>query len=39
VRRIGNRFAVTAQGSNVSEDELAAAVKSVDIGKLAALAK
>ena len=36
---IGNRFAVTAQGSNVSEDELVAAVKSVDIGKLAALAK
>lgn len=36
---IGNRFAVTASGSNVSEDALVAAVKSVDVGKLASLAK
>jgi hypothetical protein len=36
---IGNRFTVTAQGSNVSEEMLASAVKSVDVGKLAALAK
>jgi hypothetical protein len=36
---IGNRFTVTAQGSNVSEDALVAALKSVDMGKLAALAK
>ena len=36
---ISNRFTVTAQGSNVSEDALVAAVKSVDIDKLAALAK
>ena len=36
---IGNRFTVTAQGSNVSEDALAAAVKSVDFGKLASLTK
>ncbi|HEY5365961.1 MAG TPA: Yip1 family protein, partial [Casimicrobiaceae bacterium] len=36
---VGNRFAVTAQGNNVSEDALVAAVKSVDYGKLASLAK
>lgn len=36
---IGNRFTVTAHGSNVSEDTLVAAVKSVDVGKLVALAK
>ena len=35
---VGNRFAVTVSGSNVSEDALTAAVKSVDIGKLATLA-
>ncbi|MEP7060800.1 MAG: Yip1 family protein [Betaproteobacteria bacterium] len=36
---IANRFTVTAQGSNVSEGALAAAVKSVDVNRLAALAK
>lgn len=36
---VGNRFAVTASGSNVSEATLTDAVKSVDIGKLLALAK
>jgi hypothetical protein len=36
---IGNRFTVTAQGSNVSEDALVTALKSVDMGKLASMAK
>jgi Yip1-like protein/zinc ribbon protein len=36
---IANRFTVTAHGNNISEDALAAAVKSVDVERLAALAK
>ncbi len=36
---IGNRFTVAAQGSNVSEDALVAAIKAVDYGKLVSLAK
>jgi hypothetical protein len=35
---IGNRFAIAASGSNVSESTLADAVKSVSLTKLAALA-
>ncbi len=36
---IANRFAIAASGSNVSESTLADAVKSVDLKKLAALAR
>ncbi len=36
---VGNRFLVTARGENVGESTLEAAVKSVDVVKLAALAK
>ena len=36
---IDNRFAVSVQGSNVSPETLAAAIKAIDASKLVALAK